>query len=255
MRLVRGTAIFGAVLLCLASGAARADGLADLKTALTHLQASTPLKATVDVKTWRRQGEGREADERQGQARVELEDGARGLAVWYGKDLISHAEAEARAQATDKQARTPTLTALRELDAPDLRTMSSAAAALAREIDEGVFKGEAADTLNGKSARRLSFEMPIERLPDRDRKYLRDFNTHLDVWIAADGTPLSSRLQVKLSGRAFVVVSFEQHSDELRHYMVVGDRLLTVRTEAQGAAAGAGERQEYRTTKTLQLAS
>ena len=42
-----------------ACGTARADGLADLNAALARLQGQTPLKAQVESKTWRREGEGK----------------------------------------------------------------------------------------------------------------------------------------------------------------------------------------------------
>src|SRR4051794_274436 len=46
------------LLAALVAPAARADGLSDLKAALARLQAQTPLKATLDVKTIDKRGEG-----------------------------------------------------------------------------------------------------------------------------------------------------------------------------------------------------
>jgi len=64
-------AVAAATLLCAAP--ARADGLADLRAALGRLQAQTPVKATLDVRTVARHGEGKELDERIGQASVSRE--------------------------------------------------------------------------------------------------------------------------------------------------------------------------------------
>ena len=100
-------------------------------------------------------------------------------------------------------------------------------------------------------ARRLVFEMPIERLAERDRKYIKRFEARLDVWIAADGTPLASALRVRLSGRAFLVVGFEQQQDFDRQYSIAGDRLLLAREEAHTLSSGAGEKQETRTTRRI----
>ncbi|WP_051319014.1 hypothetical protein [Chitinimonas koreensis] len=245
--------LVGAALFLFCSAPAQADGLADLKAALNRLQGQSPIKAVAEVKTWRKQGEGQDADERQGQASFAVEDGARGLQLLYGKDLLARAEAESRASGKDKKARTPTLYALRELDAVELRGMTSAATGLARAIEEAVFKGEVADSYGGKPARKLSFEIPIDMLGERERKYVKKFDTRLEVWIGADGTPLASRRHQDLSGRAFVVVGFEQRSDEERSYQVAGDRLLLVRKEERGSASGAGEREDFKLSKALQL--
>jgi hypothetical protein len=50
-----------------------------------------------------------------------------------------------------------------------------------------------------------------------------------------------------------VVVSFEQHSDEQRSYTVVGDRLVATSDEEKGSAKGAGETQDYRIERSLQV--
>lgn len=239
--------------LALVCPAARADGLAELRATLTRLTAESPLKAAVEVKTWRRLGDGKDAEVRQGEAAFVFEENARGLQVLYGKDVLARASVERRAYAKDKKAQTPVLDGLREMTATDMQEMANAAAGLLRAIDEAAFKGETADTYNGKPARRLGFELSIDTLAERDRKYIKHFDTELQVWIAPDGTPLGSRLRSDLSGRAFVVVGFEQHAHDERSYAVVGDRLVTLRRDDQGRASGAGERQEHRITKSLQV--
>ncbi|WP_269530865.1 hypothetical protein [Chitinimonas sp. BJYL2] len=233
--------------------AAQADGLSDLKAALSRLQGQTPLKATVDIKTWRKQGDGKDSDEQQGAVNLGIEDNGRGLQVIYGKEVLSRTDAEQQARIKDKKAKTPTLTAVRELDFAELKAMTSAAASLARQIDDAIFKGETADTYNGKPARKLAFTSSIDKLPERDRKYIKEFNSQLDVWIAADGTPLATRRSMKSSGRAFVVVSFESNSDLERVYTVAGDRLVLVRDEEKGSSSGAGEKQVYKTSMSLQV--
>ncbi|MDN3578046.1 hypothetical protein QWZ03_14860 [Chitinimonas viridis] len=243
-----------ALLACLLLGSlqAHADGLADLKAALSRLQGQMPLKAALEIKTSSRQGDGKEAEDRQGQASLTLEDSSRGLQLLYGKDILTRAENEQRANSKDKNSKTPTLYALRALDFTELRSMTSAATALAREIEDSTYKGETADTYNGKPARKLTFEKTIDKLAERDRKYVKDFEGRLTIWIATDGTPLASTMRLNLSGRAFIVVSFEQQSDEDRSYSVVGDRLVLIRKEEKNRSSGAGERQENKSSMVLQ---
>lgn len=236
----------------LAAPLAHADGLSELKAALARLQAQTPLKATLDVKTTEKQGEGADAIEKQGEASVALEDGARGLQVLYAKDLLARMEAESRQVARDPKAKTPTVWALGKLDSGDVLPMVSAAPALSRRLDESVFKSEKADTFGGRPARLLTFTMPLSRLPEQQRKYVKEFDSTLSIWIAADGTPLASAVSTTVKGRAFVVVSFEAVDENSSTYGVVGDRLMTLRNETRSTSSGAGEHGEQRVVKTLQ---
>jgi hypothetical protein len=252
---MRLTVTLLAAALGLCCQAARADGLADLKSALARLQEQAPLKATLDTKTWRRQGEGQEAEETRGQASVGIEDGAQGMHLSYGKDILARMDAESLALARNPNARTPTLNAAREFSPNDLRPMISAAASLARVLEKASWKNEKADTCQGKPARLLTFDVAIDTLSDRDRKYVKEFDGHLFVWIGDDGTPLASRMVQNMSGRAFIVIRFEARNEEQQVYALVGERLVSVRRESYNRASGAGEREENRVVKTLQLQS
>jgi hypothetical protein len=236
----------------LASSLARADGLADLRAALGRLPAQSPLKASLEVKTVDKRGEGGDAIEKLGQASISLDDGARGLQVLYGHDTLARLDAEQRQLGRDPKAKTPTAWGLAKLETADLVTMASAGPLLARNLDELSFKGEKADAWNGKPARQLTFAIPVSKVPEQQRKYVKEFDGTFSLWIAADGTPLASEMRVSLKGRAFVVVSFDAVDENSSTYGVVGDRLVTLRSEDRSSSTGAGERGEQRVTKTLQ---
>jgi len=240
-------------LAMLAAGTARADGLADMKAALARAGAATPLKALVETQTWRKLGDGADAEETRGAVSVTVEDGARGLNVVHGKEVLARMDAELRAKAKNPDSRTPTLSALEELGPRDVLALTSAAASLSRIIERGQFKGERADTWQGRSARALTFDMPMSSLSTREKKYAKKFSSVLDVWIGADGMPLASRLRQSMSGRAFVVVSFDSVHEEQSVYSVLADRLLAVRKETRGSASGAGEKDERKVVTTLQV--
>ena len=250
---VQGLAAVG--LFSLLCGTARADGLADLNAALARLQGQMPIKAQVESKTWRREGEGKAAEDDSGQATVAVEGGPAGLQVLYSKEVLAKVEAEQRARVKDPKGKTPIGFALGEMKATELRSMVSAADALSREIEEAVFSGEKMDNYKGKPARLLSFTLSLDKVPEKDRKYVKKFEGGLEVWIAADGTPLASHFHFDVSGRAFVVISFTQKMDETRQYGVSGDHLLLLRKESRSAMSGAGEKVESKIIKTLQLQS
>ena len=177
---------------------------------------------------------------------------ARGLQVLYARDTLARMEAEQRQFAHDPKAKTPTVWALDKLETHEIAPMASAASTLSRNVEELPFKGEKADTWNGKPARQLSFSIPVAKLPEQQRKYVKEFDGTLSIWIAADGTPLASEMHVTVKGRAFVVVSFDAVDDWNTAYAVLGDRLVALRAENHSTSNGAGERGEQRVVKTLQ---
>jgi hypothetical protein len=243
---------FLAAALALACGAAQADGLSDLKSALARLQAQTPVRATLEVRTIERHGEGADAREKQGQASVQVEDGARGLQVTWARDTVARLDAESRALGRDPKAKTPTTWALSQLDSTEVAPLVSAVTTLSRAIEDATFKGERVDAWDGKAARLLSFAIPVTRVPEDQRKYIKEFDGLLEIWIGADGTPLASATRADIKGRAFVVVSFDAKDETRTTYGVVGDRLVTLRTEHHATSSGAGERGDRRIVKTLQ---
>lgn len=234
---------------------ARADGVSDLRSALSRLQGQSPLKVQVDARTWNRQGDGKDTDETQGVASVVVEEGARGLSVLYSKDMLLKLELEERNKERDTKAKTPTLSALSEVNSSALRPMLSAASSLSRSLDKAIFKAEKPDTYNGKPARLLRFDLTLDKINEKDRKYVKRFEGVLDVWIADDGTPVASRSSQTVSGRAYVVVSFEFKNEEDHVYGVVGDRLVSTKKESRTSGSGMGEKGEGRAVKTLQVLS
>ena len=234
---------------------AQADGLTDLKTALVRLQGQAPLKASIEAKTWSRQGDGKELEETNGLASVMVDDGSRGLQVLYSKEMLARLEVEEHAKEKNSKAKTPTLSAFKEFNSTELRPMISASSSMLRALEKHVFKSEKTESYNGKPARLLNFDFPLEKLPEDARKYVKKFEGSLDIWIAADGTPLASRSTQNMSGRAFVVVSFENKVESESVYTQVGDRLLTVRKETKNSSSGMGEKGETKVVKTLQVQS
>lgn len=245
----------GAGLFSLFCNVARADGLSDLKTSLMNLQGTVPLKAVIEVKTSGKRGEGKSLEETSGQASIAIENNARGLHVSYSKDTLALLENEERAKEKDPKKKTPTLTAMTSINTAALRQMASSSGHLSRAIENAVFKAEKADTYNGKPARLLSFEMPIDKLDPKEREAVKKFEGTLDVWIAADGTPLASRSHQHRSIRALLVISMEIEDDVDLVYSVLGDRLVTLRKESKNTGAGMGEKGDSKTVTSLQIQS
>ncbi len=248
---------YSAITLCLLlwTNWVHADGLFDLKEALSRLPGQSNVKANLEIKSTRKQGEDKNAVETTGQIHVGIEDGTRGMSLSYSKETLSKFMVEARAHSKDKESKTPTRNASNEVNTEEAQVMLSATAFLQRLIDEAKFMGEKSDVFNGKPARLLSFEFGMERLTPNDKKYIKSFESSLSIWINAEGIPLASRLVERGSGRAFIVVSFQQYQEQQNVYQVIGDRLVILRRESKMLSSGAGERAETKALKTLQVLS
>ena len=232
---------------------AHADGLADLKAALQSLPGQQSLKASISVKSQSRQGDEDETTTDSGAATIAVEESAQGLLMQIAPDLLARAQAEELAKEEDKKAKTPTAKGLGLLNLSAIRAMTTAGESLKRSINSSIFKSERADTLNGHPARLLTFEADLSKRSKQDQKYVKSFESNLQVWIAADGTPLESRTQTKISGRAFLVVSFEMSDASRVVYQRVGDRLVAVRRESSNSGSGMGTKGEGKTEYSLQL--
>ncbi|PRC93244.1 hypothetical protein [Solimicrobium silvestre] len=244
-----------AALISFAPQLSYADGLADMKSALTRGQGQTPVKAIFDVKIKNREGEGKELEETNGLANVMVEDNAHGLQLQFGRELMSKLDLEQRTQEHDSKAKTPTVTAAKELSSTEAQHMLYAASSISRSLEKAVFKSERAESWNGKPARLLSFEYSQDKMSEKDRKYVKKFNGTVDIWIAQDGTPLASRKLMTVSGSAMIVISFESSNEESEVYAMVGDRLIVTRKENKTSQSAFGEKGESSTVKTLQVQS
>ncbi|UUZ56712.1 hypothetical protein LP419_17575 [Massilia sp. H-1] len=111
---------------------ARADALADLKTALARTAVQAPLRAAIESQTWRKLGEGADADEDSGQASVLAEDGPRGLSLTHAREMVARMERELQARARNPNSKTPTMAALEEMGPHDVLALTCASAALSR---------------------------------------------------------------------------------------------------------------------------
>ena len=246
-------ALMFAVSVCAQPTLAYADGLSDMKAALLRLQGETPINAEVEAKTWNRQGSGKNTEEHDGLISVTVEDNQHGFSVLLSKDLLTKLEAEERAKEKDKKARTPTLAALRAASVTSLRPLVSAANSITSMIEGTVFKAERMDSFDGKPVRMLSFEYGIDSLPELGRKYVKRVSGSLDIWVAADGTPLASRNVLDLHGRAFLVATFDTKNSDEKVYNVIGDRLVIVKHETTDSSTAMGHKGENRGSSTVKV--
>jgi hypothetical protein len=230
------------LLLCLFAALlalpAHADGLSDLKAALVRLQGQAPLKGSVSVKSESRISEGKEDELSTALAQIQFDDSVQGLRLTYPGAALTKATQEEAAQASNPKATTPTASGLKSLSFSDVRDMARAAENLQRDIASASLKSERADSYQGQPARVLLLDVPQKK----QDKYVKKFESTVEVWIAADGTPLASKARQRVEGSAFVVISFEMLNTEEQVFSVVGDRLIATKRTVTNSGSGAGQK-------------
>ena len=80
---------------------------------------------------------------------------------------------------------------------------------------------------------------------------MKTYEGKVDVWIGPGGMPLASTVETKLTGRAYVVITFETSSRFEQTFQMVGERLVAVREERRSSGSGAGEKGEGHTVREL----
>lgn len=230
--------------------ALRADGQADLRNALARLTPQGSLKATAEFRIWRNTGTEKQPKILQGHLQATVEDGPTGLRLTWPVAVLNQARQEARLQAQNPEAPDPVRTAMRELDALQVRTCLDAAEDLLRDLDQAKFLEERVEAWQDKPARLLSFRLE-PKLSEDTKKALKKLDATLKLWIAPDGTPLASSSSVYFKASK-MLISIESTQKEERSFTTQGNRLVIQSQTQEETSSAMGDRSQ--TKKVLNLA-
>jgi hypothetical protein len=223
--------------LLFAATTAHADGLTDLRASLAKFPAQSPLRAAVTLE--KHQQDDEHPTPEHGKAMVEVEATPEGLRVLYANDVIARAQAEERAVEADPEKKTPTATALRSIDAPQLVAALDAAGALARRLTNAKLDGDKRITVGGKPARELTFAVQ-PKFSKADAKHIKSAEMWLAVVVDADNTPLTAVLRGSVKAK-FLLMTFEQKFHETWVYARSGDRLVAKEHREEQSGSGLGQ--------------
>lgn len=228
------SSIFLIISLILLSPLSNADGLSDLKAALSSLNNNSSIAATLMTTSFYQQGEGKDKITRNGIAEIFLNDDEQGLQVTYSQEILTKLEQEASEQIKDENAETPTLNAIDKNRATEIKSILSAAPDISRTIAQASFVNEVEVNIDGKILRKLNFELPVSAIINdkRTREYVSKFQSNYSVIINDEGVPLSSQLNFNGKGRAYIVLSVKAQGFEYSTYQVLNQRLVRVTNES-----------------------
>jgi len=226
-----------------------ANGLDDLRSSLQKLQGGDPVKATLEHSFWRQVMDDKKPTVSQGKVTAQLEDGPQGLKVAWGRGTLQQAAKELAAQEREPDRPAPTRTALRNVDPLEVGESLSHAEALLRDLAQAQVQEEKADTWQGRPARLLVLKL-TPKIPESQRKYLKELKVDAKVWIGADGVPLAFSSSVAYKGSR-MFISFEGGNTQELQFTRIGNRLVATRTSSEDRSSGFGSSSQTKKTTTL----
>lgn len=219
--------------------AAAPGAVAELRARLDALAARAPVRATFTHRFEGTSGSGKGLVRLVGAGAGTLEEDADGLRISWARPQLDAARAEERRRAADADAPAPTREAMAALPSNELAAYLDAASLLRLQLEGARVLQDRADTLDGAPARLLVLRVDPPLGP-RERRYVKQLDATAWLWLGEDGIPRAAERRVSVSGRALLVVTFEQQHRDVYRFELHGDRLVTVRheSERQGSSAG-----------------
>lgn len=226
-----------------------ANGLDELRTTLQKLHGSEPVKATMEHSFWRQTMDDKKPTTSQGKVSAQVEDGPQGLKVTWPKATLQQAERELTVQEREPERPTPTRTALRNVDPLEASEALNHAEALLRNLAQAQVQEEKAEPWQGRPARLLVLKL-TPKIPESQRKYLKELQVDAKVWVGADGLPLAFSSSLAYKGSR-MFIRFEGGNTQELQFTRVGNRLIVTRATSEDRNAGFGASSQTKKTTTV----
>ena len=237
--------------ILLASTAVHADGLTDLRASLAKFHGTAAITAQLSVQKVSKNGDSDDAKSSSAQAQVSASSSNGALQISYDAATLGKVETEANHRSGNSEAATPLADVLRDITPTQVNAMLSYAGSLTRKLEQATLKEDKADTLDGKPARLLVFEIPLNASA-KDRNSMKDYTGTLKVWLDDAGVPLAIDQQQVFSGRR-MLISFKGSNSESATLQQVADRLLVVKQKRGQTFSGFGQTSDSTTTTKLMI--
>lgn len=230
------------IALILLAAPLRADGLSDLKAALTRLQGRDQARAEVELHLWKRKADGGTTIQTQGEGRAWIEDGPGGTTLRFSPQLLDQVNREGLEKVKHPDSSTPKTDCMDEMGARRLAEFMGYAPVLLRDLEQCHLLGEEPVTLDGKPARILRFSANPS-LPSSLKKLLDRLDTDVRVWIEIDGTPLAAEINYTYKGSKLFIGFNGSHKERL-DFKTRQQRLLVTRHDWEENYQGFGQKNE-----------
>ena len=100
--------------------------------------------------------------------------------------------------------------------------------------------------------RLLSFKVE-PKMRARDRKYVKELEATAKIWLDSSGIPIGAEQNVKVKGKALLVISFQSEQHDEYRFARIGERLVTLSHNHQDSGSGAGESVQNKVVTSLRF--
>lgn len=226
-----------------------ANGLDELRASLQKLQGGEPVKASLEHSFWRQTTDDKKPIVSQGKIAAQLEDGPLGLRVTWARPTLQQALKELAAQGRDPDRTTPTRLALRNVDPLETAESLNHAEALLRDLAEAQVQEEKSEVWQGRPAKLLVLKL-TPKIPEGQRKYLKELRADAKVWVGTDGLPLAFSSSVAYKGSR-LFITFGGGNTQERQFVRLGTRLVVIKAISEEHSAGFGASIQTKKTTTI----
>lgn len=228
-----------------------ADPIADVRAALARLPAHEPIRATYELQqSVNNQGKF-DNDVFTGKTSVELEGGDSGLRLLFPAAVLAQIEQEQDAKNRNSNLKTPTVTAMREIDPVETANAIDFAPVLLRLLDGASLLSDAQSTWQGKPARAMVLRVK-DRLDDDDKGRVKISENRLTLWLGPDLVPLAAEHLVNAKF-SFLIFKGESKQRKSWHLAHIADRLVRLHYESQQSSSGMGQKGNETIVATLRV--
>src|SRR6266851_10354391 len=241
--------LLGTLSFLAATLTASADTIADIRTALASLQATTPARATIEMQRSRK-AVGRFANNQSaGDISLNVLTDSNGLQLIFPQELLDKAARELLEHESDPKKPTPSRSAISEVDATSVAEILDFRAPLLRLLSIAKVEAESPVVWHGAPARLVVMKLT----PKLWKEATSIWNVHfsedrLNVWIGSDHVPLAAE-RVQKGTAGFLFLRGEMASHESWTFAHVADRLVVARYENSFAGSGFGQKGEGKTVQ------
>jgi hypothetical protein len=227
--------LMGAILLC---GSAQANGLDDLKAALSPLQGHGALRGAYEVRETRtdlaRGGKGPETT----QASALVEEDASGLSIRWERSLLRKAADESSpAKGAGKKEALSALIA--QSSAPRLSIALNYAPRLLQSLFMSQYRSERTEQWQGRPTRVVEVLISPQEVPNESVN-IKENTIVAQFWLGADGVPLAASTVHTVKAKFMVFMSYEKTTREEFSFATMSNRLVVLKRDSQGKEKGPG---------------
>ena len=228
--------------------AARADALSDLNAKLRDLQAPTPLKGMLDVRSTDLGANTDPSESHDAHLQLAVSED-NGLDIHLDPVLLRKIDVEDAQHAADGNQPEPTSELLSDAGPEKIQHMLSTAAALLWDLDGATLVSAKPDAQTGGTSVALSLPLHASK---KDSGDVKDFRHDIVLTLDAHGVPLAyhDTTHAKFCKFFLCVTVDETHDATLE---VVDGRLVTVSLTAEHKQSGLGQGAGMRVAYALRL--